>query len=94
MLKAATDKQLILGLIPKELEILKQGQPLIIKLDDVGFPGAVVTIIAGDTNEQLKEMVEAVNRRRALMDSVGPVEIRPDEGPQLDLSKIGSGKKH
>ncbi len=91
MLKAATEKHLILGLIPKELEILKQGQPLIVKLDEVGFPGAVVTIIVGETNEQLKEMVDAVNRKRALRESVGPINIRPDEGPQLDLSKA---KKH
>lgn len=91
MLKAATDKQLILGLIPAELEILKQGQPLVIKLDEVGFPGAVVTIITGETNEKLKEIVEAVNRKRALMESVGPINVRADEGPQIDLSKA---KKH
>lgn len=77
MLKAATDNHLVLGLTPDELEILKQGNPLVIRLDDVGYQGSVVTIITGDTNEKLKEVIESVNRRRELMESV----------PQIDLSK-------
>ena len=89
MLKAASERHVILGLIPKELEVLKQGQPLVVRLDEVGYEGATITIITGSTNEELKEIVEKVNRVRALKESVGPIVVRPDEGPQLDLSKLG-----
>jgi hypothetical protein len=77
MLKAANSGHLVIGLTPKELEYLKAGKPLITSLEDVGYQ-AVVTILVGDTNEQLKAMMESVNYRKQLRDSV----------PKLDLSKM------
>ncbi len=77
MLKAATERMLILGLTPQELEHLRNGNPIITKLDDVGYD-AVVSIVVGESNEQLKSMIESVNYRKQLKELV----------PKIDLSKV------
>ncbi len=77
MLKAATHRMLVLGLTPQELEYLREGKPLIAKLDDVGYD-AVVTIFVGENNEQMKAMIESANYRKQLKDLV----------PKIDLSKV------
>jgi hypothetical protein len=77
MLKAANTGHLVIGLTPQELEYLKEGKPLITSLEDIGYK-AVVTILVGESNEQLKAMMESVNYRKQLMDMV----------PKLDLSKM------
>lgn len=49
----------ILGVIPSELEHLKQGQPLEIKLES----NLVVVIIPGDSNEMLHEVAKKAAAR-------------------------------
>lgn len=63
MLKLKHYGLLVLGLIPSELEHLKQGQPLTIKLDDVGLPGQGLVIVTGDNNDKLRQMAEEVAER-------------------------------
>lgn len=58
MLKMKWRNLLTLGLNPKELEHLKHGQPLTIRLDDVGLPGQMIVIVTGDSDEALKRMAE------------------------------------
>lgn len=77
MLKAATHRMLVLGLTPRELEFLREGKPIISKLDDVGYD-AVVTIFVGESNEQMKAMLESANYRKQLKDLV----------PKIDLSQV------
>lgn len=85
MLKAATDRHLVLGLTAKELELLKEGKPLMVRLDDVGYD-ALVTIITGENNEQLKRMMDEVNQRIANAKIASEMKI--------DLSQIRNNKGH
>jgi hypothetical protein len=77
MLKAANTGHLILGLTPDELEILKNGQPIMVRLDDIGYK-ALVTIMVGKNNEEMKAMIESVNYRKRLQELV----------PKIDMSKV------
>lgn len=58
MLKIKRGKLLVFGLTPQELEHLKTGHPLQIKMDDVGLEGAGVIIFVGDSNEKMKAQFE------------------------------------
>jgi hypothetical protein len=66
---------LTIGIIPSELEHLKQGQPLRIKLDDLGLKGQSINIIVGDNNERLKKIMEQA--------AIELEEGRPDHKIQL-----------
>ena len=81
MLKIKRGKLLVFGLTPAELEHLKTGNPLQIKMDDVGLQGAGVIIFVGDTNEKMKAQFEGSGI---------------NEAPRIDLSAAASmlGKKH
>lgn len=89
MLKAATDHHVVLGITPAELEILKQGQPIVVRLHDVGYEKAVITLFVGESNEDMKKQLEAVNRRIELMKSVPKLDLS-----KLDLSKLDLKKGH
>jgi hypothetical protein len=75
MLKIKRGKLLVFGLTPAELEHLKNGNPLQIKMDDVGLQGAGVIIFVGDTNEKMK----------AQFDQSGI-----SDAPRIDLSAAAS----
>lgn len=81
MLKIKKGKLLVFGLTPSELEHLKNGNPLQIKLGDIGLTGAGVIIFVGDSNEKMK----------AQFDGSGI-----SDAPRIDLSAAASmlGKKH
>lgn len=77
MLKALRGTNLlVLGLNPKEIEHLKQGQPLKIDLSDVGAPGNQVVIFMGSSDEEMKKRFE----RSGLAE--------PPPGSIIDLSKV------
>jgi hypothetical protein len=60
MLKALrkNGSMLVLGLNPKEVEHLKQGNPLTVKLDDVGAEGNTVVLFMGASDEEMKKRFE------------------------------------
>ena len=76
MLKALKNNGslLVLGLNPKEVEHLKQGQPLKVSLHDVGAPGNQVILFMGASDE---EMVKRFQR--------SPL---AEENKIIDISKI------
>lgn len=74
MLKVKRGSLLVFGLTPDELEHLKQGQPLNIKLDDIGIPKAGVVIFVGESNEAMKKKFESAGL---------------DAGGKIDLSQVG-----
>ena len=57
MVKMKIGRMLTIGLIPSELEMLKQGHPLHCDMKDVGDKGHIILIV-GDSNEKLKQMAE------------------------------------
>jgi hypothetical protein len=81
MLKIKRGKLLVFGLTPSELEHLKTGHPLQIKLDDIGLQGAGCIIFVGDTNEKMKAQFEGSGI---------------SDAPRIDLSAAASllAKKH
>lgn len=81
MLKIKKGKLLVFGLTPTELEHLKQGNPLQLKLDDIGLQGAGVIIFVGDTNEKMRAQFEGSGI---------------SDAPRIDLSAASSmlAKKH
>lgn len=77
MMKMKHKGLLALGLIPSELEYLKQGRPLTIRLDDIGLPGQVIVILMGESNEKLKALAEQAADQLAAMSN-----------PLIDTSKV------
>jgi hypothetical protein len=57
MVKMKIGRMLTIGLIPAELEMLKQGHPLHCDMKDVGDKGHIILVV-GDSNEKLKRMAE------------------------------------
>lgn len=72
MVKAHYKKMLILGLNRRELEHLKEGQPMYIKLDDIDprMKGQLVVIIPGENDQQL--VAAAREAERLLKDGQKP----------------------
>ena len=66
---------LVLGLNPKEVEHLKQGNPLQVKLADVGGEHSQVILFMGESDEEMKKRFE----RSGLANPTSPV---------IDLSKV------
>lgn len=75
MVKLHYKNLLTLGLIPAELEHLKQGQPIQIRLDDLGLTGQVIVIIAGESNEKLEEAAKAAADRLEKMSSKRIIDV-------------------
>ncbi len=75
MLKIKRGKLLVFGLTPSELQHLQSGNPLQLKLDDIGLQGAGVIIFVGDTNEKMKATFE---------------QSGISEAPRIDLSAAAS----
>jgi hypothetical protein len=69
MVKMHHKNLLTLGLNPAELDHLKQGQPLSIRLDDVGLVGHVIVIIPGESDEALKRAAEEAANKIEAMDT-------------------------
>ena len=86
MIKAERNGILILGLVPAEMEHLKQGNPLQIPLADLGFPGAGIIIIPGESHEKLKKHIEEAGEKLKNMHTF-------DKGV-IDLSKVRVGSKN
>lgn len=68
---------LVLGLNPKEIQHLKEGNPIRKSLEDIGAPpGSQVILFMGDSDEDMKKRFE----RSGL--------ATPNPGTLIDLSKV------
>lgn len=63
MVKMKYKNMLAVGIIPSELEHLKNDQPLNIKLDDIDLPGHVLVIFVGKDNQALKRVFDEVSEK-------------------------------
>lgn len=63
MMKLKYKGLLTLGLNPKEFEHLRTGNPLTVRLDDLGLKGQVVVLITGASDEAMKGMADEMARR-------------------------------
>lgn len=59
MIKARAGNVVILGLEARNVELLKEGKPMYIKLAELGLPDIVVAIVYGDTHQDIVAQIEA-----------------------------------
>jgi predicted transcriptional regulator len=61
MIKARAGNVVLLGLEPRNIELLKKGNPIMVRLSELGVPNCdvVVAIMYGDTQEAIVAKIEA-----------------------------------
>lgn len=68
MMKILHNRFLVLGVNKKELEMLTNGKPLMMHLDDLGLKGQSVVIVHGSDNEHLGRIGEDIVDRMMKVD--------------------------
>lgn len=59
MLRAKLGNKIIIGLSARNVELLRQGKPIIICTDDLGIPDAEIVVMYGETEQQMLAELEA-----------------------------------
>jgi hypothetical protein len=59
MIKARAGNVVILGLEARNVELLKEGKPMYIKLAELGLPDIGIVIMYGDTPDQIVARIES-----------------------------------
>ena len=57
MIKARSGDHFIYGLSAGNIERLKQGKPIFFPLSELGMPSGTVTILYGETEEDIKQQL-------------------------------------